>query len=173
MKLGKRLKHARERRGMTQEQLATAASVNGNTISQASISALEKRDSETTADLFAFARALRINPEWLQTGQPMNDSGLEGDAWKPASAGLEDDEEQLLRDYRNAGDGWKLTIRLWARTPPEDQPQLSKDMNILMTTIFGKAVSDAKVEEANRSSRHGPFPNRLHQRGAEYRKDKK
>lgn len=164
MRLGKRLKHARERRGMTQEQLAEAASTPTNTISQAAISALEKRDSATTADLFALAKALRINPEWLQTGQPQNDSGLDTEGWKPPSPELARDEAALLKDYARASDGWKLTVRLIARTPPEEQPQLSKDMNILMTAIFGNAVSDARVEESNRTSPQGAFPNRKQQR---------
>ena len=76
------------------------------------------------------------------------------------ASGLAPDEDALLRDYRAASDGWKLTVRLMARTPPEEQPQLSKGMNILMTTIFGKAVPDSAVEATNRSSPHGAFPSR-------------
>lgn len=68
-------------------------------------------------------------------------------------SGLAADEQALLRDYRTASDGWKLTVRLMARTPPADQPQLSKDMNILMTTIFGNAADDARVAKAI-----GPLP---------------
>jgi transcriptional regulator with XRE-family HTH domain len=128
---------------MTQEQLAAAASTQELPISQAAISALEKRDSETAAGLFAFARALRINPEWLQTGR--GESGLDSPAWKPPSAELEPDESELLRDYRKSSDAWKLTMRLMGRTPPEEQPQLSRDMNILMTTIFGKATGDERL----------------------------
>lgn len=126
---------------MTQDQLAAAASTPEVPISQASISALEKRDSETTVGLFAIARALRVNPEWLQTG--VGDSGLDADAWKAPSAELAADEAELMRDYRKANDGWKLTMRLMGRTPPEEQPKLSRDMNILMTTIFGRAAPDA------------------------------
>ena len=174
MKLGKRLRHAREKRGMTQEVLAAAAStLAGTTISQASLSALEKRDSETTVHLYAYAKVLGINPEWLQTGEPMNDSGLEVEAWRPPSSELAADEQQLLQDYNRADEGWKLTLRLLARTPPEDRPQLSKDMNILMTTIFGKAATDEQVEAANKTSPLGPFPNRLHQGPGKYDKDKK
>lgn len=145
MRLGGRLRYAREKRGLTQEQLAEAASTHAAPISQAMISALEKRDSETTTALFAFARALRINPEWLQTGEPAADSGLDTDGWKPPTAELAADEAELIRDYRKATSGWKLTIRLMGRTPPEEQPKLSRDMNILMTTIFGNAAPDDRL----------------------------
>jgi hypothetical protein len=68
------------------------------------------------------------------------------EAWRPPSAQLPDDELELLRDYRKATAGWKLTIRLLARTPVEEQPDLSRDMNILMTkTIFGKATADERL----------------------------
>lgn len=130
---------------MNQEEVAALASTTEMPISQAMISALETRDSETTIALFALARAVRINPEWLQTGEPQNDSGLETDAWKPPSPDLSKDEASLLKDYGKASDAWKLTLRLMARTPPEDQPELSKNMNILMTTIFGQAVPDDRL----------------------------
>lgn len=81
MKLGKRLKLARDRRGMTQEQLAELASTDAQPISQPSLAMLEKRDSESTTHLFALARALRVNPEWLQTGE--GESGLDRDQWQP------------------------------------------------------------------------------------------
>lgn len=153
---------------MTQEQLAAAASTPDVPISQAMISALEKRDSETTVPLFAFARALRVNPEWLQTGHPANDSGLERDAWKPPSAELEPDEAGLLRDYREANPGWKLTMRLMGRTPLEEQPKLSRDMNILMTTIFGTAAADEQLGNA------WTRPDKLHEpKPPTYKKDKK
>lgn len=150
---------------MTQEQLSVAASTPDIPISQASISALEKRDSETTVGVFALARALRINPEWLQTGS--GESGLETDAWRPPSAELPADEQELLHDYRIANSGWKLTLRLLARTPVEDQPELSRDMNLLMTkTIFGKAATDERL--GDRWTR----PDKVHQSKAPYKKDK-
>lgn len=70
--------------------------------------------------------------------------------------GLPKDEAELLRDYRRSSDGWKLTLRLMARTPPADQPTLSRDMNILMTTIFGPPADDEHVARAI-----GPLP-KLH-----------
>jgi hypothetical protein len=133
------------------------------------ISALEKRDSETTTALFALARALKINPEWLQTGEPQGDSGLEVQAWKPPSADLAEDEAQLLAAYRRSTNGWKLTLRLMSRTPLEEQPDLSRDMNFLMTkTVFGKAAADERL--GDRWTR----PDKLHEpKGGPYDKDKK
>lgn len=78
MNLGGRLKLARENRQMTQEKLAELASTEALPLSQALISALEKRDSETSTGLFAFARVLKVSAEWLQTGQ--GKSGLDAPA---------------------------------------------------------------------------------------------
>ena len=88
MALGKRLQQAREARKLTQEQLA--AMVPGS--SQASLSALESRDSKTTTLLFGIAAALQISPQWLQDGT--GHSGLD-------SARMERDLmlEQLLKLY--------------------------------------------------------------------------
>lgn len=68
--MGKRLRQARKTREMTQEQLVEL--VPGAT--QAMISALECRDSETTLLLFEFADALQISARWLLTGS--GESGL-------------------------------------------------------------------------------------------------
>lgn len=170
MKLGARLKHARDRRKMTQEQLSQLASTPDVPISQAVISALEKRDSETTQYLFQFARALRINPEWLQTGR--GDSGLDADAWRPV-AELAGDEQDLLRDYRRASEAWQLTLRLMAKAEPDEQPQLSRDMNQLLGHVFGQHADDGRVRETLSSSRHGFPPGSVHQDRAGYDKDKK
>lgn len=137
MNLGGRVKEARTKRGLKQAQLAELA---GTT--QAVISALEKRDSKTSEQIFELADALRINPRWLQTGHGV--SGLESDSWTSPSV-ESSDEAALLVDYRAASDGWKLTTRLFVRTKPEDQPELSRDMNILLTTIFGAHVPDERL----------------------------
>lgn len=131
------MREARDKRGMTQAQLAELAGT-----SQAVVSALEKRDSKTSEQIFELADALRVNPRWLQTGHGV--SGLEAESW--ASPAVESaDEAALLADYRAASDGWKLTTRLFVRTKPEDQPELSRDMNILLTTIFGAHVPDERL----------------------------
>jgi transcriptional regulator with XRE-family HTH domain len=142
MSLGERVKKAREARDLTQAQLARAAKLPTDS-GQANISALEKRKSKTSEYLFAIADALRVNPRWLQDGEP-HASGLDSDAWREDPQ-LPADETDLLRDYRQAGSAWKLTTRLVARTPPEEQAELSTNMNILMTTIFGKATPNERL----------------------------
>lgn len=82
MALGKRLKQAREHRKLKQEQLSELMPENRRA-SQAMISALEKRDSETTTLLFEFADALNCNPRWLQIGDP-EDSWLDRVAPDPS-----------------------------------------------------------------------------------------
>ena len=85
MALGQRLKIAMEKRGLTQEQLAARANDLGQRrVSQASISALIKLDSKSSEALFQLARALRVNPEWLQDGDPV-ESGLDREAWSPGN----------------------------------------------------------------------------------------
>jgi len=98
MNLGGRLKLARENRGMTQEQLAEKASTSALPISQALISALEQRDSKTSTGLFAFAKVLNINAEWLQTGR--------------GSSGLEIEE---IQPVRRSGDALRQGPRLSKR----------------------------------------------------------
>lgn len=61
--LGKRLKHARLERGLTQMQLAQASGVK-----QSDISKLERGDSITTTGVVRLAKALGCSAEWLDTG---------------------------------------------------------------------------------------------------------
>lgn len=76
MTLGKRLKQARLERRMTQQQVAdTASEIGGLELTQQAYQKLEGRGSESSVYLFAMAKALRVNAEWLQTGQGA--SGLE------------------------------------------------------------------------------------------------
>lgn len=67
MALGKRLKQARELRGLTQEQLAIAAGLPSE--ARATVQAVESRDSQRTKYAGAFARALGIRLAWLQDGE--------------------------------------------------------------------------------------------------------
>lgn len=69
--LAERLKFARKKRGLTQEQLSDAAGV-----AQSDISKLERGDSQKTTSLIRLAKALGCNPEWLDTG--------DGDSWLDA-----------------------------------------------------------------------------------------
>lgn len=147
MKLGARLRHARDKRGMTQEQLAAAASTPESPVSQAAISALEKRDSETTTALFQFARALGVNPEWLQTGK--GDSGLDTKGgWRPAGD-LLPNEAELLRNYRAAGKRWQLSLLLMSKLRGDEaQDEVAEGMNVLLAKIAADPVSDERLGDA-------------------------
>lgn len=156
MNLGARLKIARKKRGLKQEQLAELVGV-----SQAMISALEKRDSKTTEHVFGFARALKINPEWLQAGK--GESGLDADAWRPTLPDLPADQAELLRNYNAAGQRWRLSLLLMSRLRGDaEQNEMAGGMNILLAKIAATPVPDADVEKALQTSRHGFPPGQPH-----------
>jgi len=67
MALGKRVEQARKLRGMTQQQLAEVAGMPPGS-GQATIHALETRDSGRTQYAWALAKALQVRLEWLLTG---------------------------------------------------------------------------------------------------------
>lgn len=129
---------------MTQDDLAAAASTPELPVSQAVISALERRDSETTVALFAIARALRVNPEWLHTG--LGESGLEADAWKPTAGELDPVEAELLRNYRRATKRWRLSLVLMSRLKGDkEQDEIAEGMNVLMAKIAAEPVPDERL----------------------------
>ena len=99
MNLGGRLRQARERRGLTQEQLAVLAHTN-----QANISALESRDSKKAELLFEFAEALGVNPRWLLTGS--------GDSWldKDQAPRPDTPAEQFWNRYKRANKATRQAI---------------------------------------------------------------
>lgn len=64
MALGKRVAERQRELRMNQTQLADASGV-----SQAAISILVKRDSKSSRNLTALANALKVRPQWLETGK--------------------------------------------------------------------------------------------------------
>lgn len=71
MNVGGRVKYARKQLGWTQVELSQRSGV-----SQAAVSALEKRDSQWTKFLVELAGALGVNERWLAHG--------DGDIWRQA-----------------------------------------------------------------------------------------
>lgn len=69
MAFGKRLKEARELRGITQTELSRM--VPG--LSQQAIVNSEQRDSQTNRHLTHIAKALQVSPDWLATGEGVRD----------------------------------------------------------------------------------------------------
>ncbi len=133
----------RLKKGLSQPKISTAALHAGFVVGQTTVGRVERAVHAADVDTIeALAKGLGVEP-WQLLISELNPASLPG----LGGADLPHDEQELLRDYRAATDTWKLTVRLVARARPEDQMQLSKDMNILMTTIFGKAVPDKRVEE--------------------------
>jgi transcriptional regulator with XRE-family HTH domain len=64
--IGERLRESRKKAGLTQLEVAKACDVTPGAISN-----LERGDSHTMASehLFAAAKVLRVDPEWLATGK--------------------------------------------------------------------------------------------------------
>lgn len=62
--LGERLKHAREMRGLSQEQLATAAKC-----SQSAVGNVEAGARQSLRNLILVARALSVSADWLFDGR--------------------------------------------------------------------------------------------------------
>lgn len=61
--IGKRLRWARKERKLTQQQLADRSGVK-----QSDVSKIERDDIQRPTGLLALARAMRCNPDWLDTG---------------------------------------------------------------------------------------------------------
>lgn len=74
MKYGERLRFARDQAGMSQGKLAEAVGC-----AQENISKLERGSADGSMYTVQFARALRVNPLWLATGE--GSSSLEADPY--------------------------------------------------------------------------------------------
>ena len=128
-----RLRTARKMRGMSQEDLAKAAS-----IKQPSLSALETGGTKdvTGTVLLALAKALKVRPEWL-----LNDSG-------PMEPDIKGDELQMLAAYRKASPRWRIALQHLAVLPSEQQDKVSMATLSFVEKMAAPAVSDEAVEMA-------------------------
>jgi len=81
MKLGDRLKLAREHANLTQEELGLRAQCG-----QAVVSKIERGDQDTSAYVVKLAYACNVNPYWLDTG--------EGDMLAPAGLHLSENSPE-------------------------------------------------------------------------------
>lgn len=89
--LGERIKSEREARGWSQAVLAQRAGT-----SQTTITDLERGASAATTKLIAIAKALKVNPTWLETGSGSKDSQPPAEGRYIAADSLEDLAERLL-----------------------------------------------------------------------------
>lgn len=153
--VGLRIRHARrELRKLTQPQLAAAAG-----IKQPSLSELETGETKEISGptLMAVAKALRVRPEWLLTGElPIERS---------AADDLAQDELELLANYRAAAPRWKVSIRYMAALRGDQaQDEAAGSMNIVLAKIAATPVADYRVEQAYGKAPHvaeAPPPHEL------------
>jgi len=100
--LGTRLKAEREKRGWTQEVLARKAGIGDTTIAD-----IETGRTRATTKLVDIAKALRVNPQWLQTGNGPKEPVPTPENTYIAAESLEDLADKLLNK------GTADIVRLW------------------------------------------------------------
>ncbi|QEL55480.1 helix-turn-helix domain-containing protein [Chromobacterium paludis] len=105
LSLAERIRHMRLERRWTQAELARKASVSPSTIKS-----LENGYNRSTTRLANLARALRVTPEWLQTGRGPRDPLSPSEAAYIAADSLDDLADKLLD--RGAGEIGKLMTLL-------------------------------------------------------------
>lgn len=167
--LGENVAAIRAAKNLSQPKVAATAKRSGLDVGQTTVGRVERAAHAADVETIeALGKGLGVEP-WQLLVPDL-------DVENPPSLGSSDlapDERQLVRNYREASDGWKLTLRLWARTPPEDQPDLSRDMNILMTHIFdGPTATNKRVEDTYGTAPHVQ-KNQLHQAPGNYDKNRK
>jgi transcriptional regulator with XRE-family HTH domain len=112
--LAKRLKWARDKRGLSQTQLAKAAGV-----AQGTIGNLESAERKSARKLVSIAAALQVQPAWLESGR--------GD-WEAAKGAvfnaLSTEERELLNHWRHLlGSDRRAKLRELAALAKEREAQ--------------------------------------------------
>jgi transcriptional regulator with XRE-family HTH domain len=128
MKFGQRLKYARGKRRFTQEKLADLSKV-----SQATISALEKRGSERSNYAGALADALDVPLEWLLHGKGQEP---DWDGKKAKAAELSPEVIEIAKKIAAMDtERRKLLMELFTRAD-EDDPRPNNTAPTKIGTVF-------------------------------------
>jgi len=131
-----RLRYAREElRKMKQVPLAKAAG-----ITQPSLSELENGETKEVSGptLIGLARALRVRPEWLMTGEEPIEAA--------AVPSLRSDERELIDDYRASTGRWKSAIRYMAKLRGDQlQDEAAESMSVIFAKIAAPPVPDSRL----------------------------
>lgn len=170
--LGQRLKQAREAAGISQGKLAEAVGMR-----QPSIQAIEKGEVRGTKHLLAIARALNVDPDWLETGRANASPAarhapaaasiveIEGDAY--ARLPLYDIRAQAGRGslaYDGEPIGWRVFDLNWIKTvsrAPIEQLKVVEVSGDSMEPTLYKG-DHVLVDLGNRAiAQHGLFVLRL------------
>lgn len=98
MSLGTRIRECRKAAGWSQAKLSDESG-----ISQQMLSKLERGKAFGTTEIVQLARALKVSPQWLETGdEPMLDT-------------ISPDERELLEEYRQLDPAKRPVARLTIR----------------------------------------------------------
>lgn len=132
MNVGARVKQARQTLGWTQTELASRVGVG-----QATISALEKRDSSWTQYLVELATALGVSERWLSAG--------DGAMWRqPQATGTLDTVDPQIVEY--------ILDAVSERDDP-GSPLSNKDMAKIIAESYTDMISEIKDDNRTRVNR--------------------
>ena len=139
-KFSDRVKDSRERLKLTQKALAEACG-----LKQSTISSYEGQQRVKTQHLIDLARALKVNPEWLQHGKGPRDAESAGYAARAPSGGFHGLKDSALEREGRADaamiGNWpfpRITREHYALLSPEERVTL-EDMALLI--LKGKRAS--------------------------------
>lgn len=106
--MGTRLKNERERRNLTQRELARKAGVSPTTVAD-----IESGRSHATTKLINIAKALNVDPQWLGTGKGQREQAPSPDNTYIAAESLEDLALKLLdKGNDDIAKLWQLILSL-------------------------------------------------------------
>jgi transcriptional regulator with XRE-family HTH domain len=143
--VGGRVKQVREQRKLSQAALAKAAGV-----SQGAIGNFERDIRKKPRDLLAVARALDVNPAWLETGKGQRDAGgdsvRKGEVFEAVTA----DEMTFLRHYRQLlGSDRQHLLKDVQKLAKERQAQRQEMLEEAgVTGIMARAAHATRVRRA-------------------------
>jgi transcriptional regulator with XRE-family HTH domain len=120
MSFGKRVKQAREKASLSQEQLAALCN-----LKQQSISKIEDEQQEGSTKTLAIAKACRVNPFWLQSG--------EGDMSSYAPGAIDDEVVFLVFQ------ALKYASQEFSKAKPQEQAKQ-------FCTIYEAVLSDKHLD---------------------------
>lgn len=130
-----RIRHARQLRQLSQQELARASG-----LAQSTISSYENQSRASTTRLMALAEALQVNPRWLDTGK--GPKALEDTLSGPVSITRHD-----LREGPDEPPGY---VWPFARTSPTQFWALSATDRQLLEDVLAMMVSHLSKSDKQR-----------------------
>jgi transcriptional regulator with XRE-family HTH domain len=113
--IGERIKSTRKQLGMSQQQLSKLSG-----ISQQIISRLESKKAEGTTGIVALANALKVTPEWLQTGkEARNRVDMQMSPVMSLDDATPEDLARIILAYEQSSDLKKLALQKLSELPED------------------------------------------------------